>query len=95
MDEEEGCKACFRETTPPQCAASLTSGDLILPTKRYALVDTSTDPQAVVDIITINDNPGEDDHETLVATEPYHAVLSISAKLGWVWDGETLKEPQP
>lgn len=64
-----------------------------MPIKRYALVDLTAEPQAVIDIIDLIDNPGADDHETLVVTEGIHAVLSPSAHLGWIWDGETLKEP--
>jgi hypothetical protein len=67
---------------------------MIMPIKRYALVDLTAEPQAVVDIIDLIDNPGADDHEALVVTEGFHAVLSPNAHLGWIWDGETLKDPQ-
>lgn len=62
-----------------------------MPIKRYAIIDVSAEPQAVVDIIDLVDNPGADDHETLVVTEGFHAVLSPSAHLGWIWDRRNLK----
>jgi hypothetical protein len=68
---------------------------MIMPIERYAIIDVSAEPQAVVDIIDLIDNPGADDHENLVVTEGFHAVLSSNAQLSWIWDGETLKEPQP
>lgn len=63
--------------------------------KRYAIIDIEAKPMAVVDIVTINDEPGSEKHETLVVSEAYDSILSNDAKLGWVWDGEILKEPQP
>jgi hypothetical protein len=63
--------------------------------KRYAIIDIEAKPMAVVDMVTINDEPGSEEHETLVVSEAYHSILSSDAQLGWIWDGESLKEPQP
>lgn len=62
-----------------------------MPIIRYALVDTSLKPKRVVDIAEINDDPGLDDHETLVVTDPFHAVQSDDAEIGWTWINKKLK----
>lgn len=65
-----------------------------MPLKRYAIIDIIEEPQVVVDIITVNDDPSSIHHETFVPSDAFHTILSSEAEVGWVFNGEILEEPR-